>query len=69
MEQSMRTIKVKGMSCQHCVKAVTKALEEIDGISGIKVDLLTGEVSFEESGSVDEKSIKEKIQAAGYELV
>jgi copper chaperone CopZ len=30
----MPTIKVKGMSCQHCVASVTKALSEIEGIAG-----------------------------------
>ena len=64
----MKTIKVKGMSCQHCVQAVTKALEEIDGISGVKVDLAGGEASFEESRPVDGDIIKEKIQKAGFEL-
>ncbi|MGB5233404.1 MAG: cation transporter, partial [Desulfoprunum sp.] len=34
----MATIKIKGMSCQHCVAAVTKALSELPGISNVKVD-------------------------------
>ncbi len=64
----MKTIKVKGMSCQHCVKAVTKALEEIDGVSGVNVDLLKGEASFDEKGPVDEGLIREKIKKAGFEV-
>lgn len=64
----MRTIKVKGMSCQHCAKAVTKALEEIKGVSGVSVDLATGLVSFEEEHQVDSSVLKEKITKAGYEL-
>ncbi|MDA8307170.1 MAG: cation transporter, partial [Deltaproteobacteria bacterium] len=31
----MKTVKVKGMSCQHCVKSVKKTLEEIDGIANV----------------------------------
>ncbi|MGB6289074.1 MAG: cation transporter, partial [Desulfobulbales bacterium] len=31
------TIKVKGMSCQHCVASVTKALSEIAGIADVQV--------------------------------
>ena len=42
-------IKIKGMSCQHCVMTVKKALEEIDGIANVAVDLATGEATFEES--------------------
>ena len=64
----MKTVKVKGMSCQHCVKAVNKALSEIDGIKDIKVDLATGEVSFEEVKPVDMGVVKERIEKAGYEL-
>ncbi len=30
----MTTIKIKGMSCQHCVMAVTKALGGIEGDQG-----------------------------------
>ncbi len=64
----MRTIKVKGMSCQHCVKAVTKALSEIDGVKDVKVDLSQGEASFDETKPVDGEILKEKIKKAGFEI-
>jgi len=64
----MRTIKVNGMSCQHCAKAVTKALEEIQGVSGVNIDLSNGLVSFEEDHPVDMNTLQEKIKKAGYEL-
>ncbi|MBC7360620.1 MAG: heavy-metal-associated domain-containing protein [Desulfacinum sp.] len=64
----METFKVKGMSCGHCVKAVEKALGEIPGVTGVRVDLASGQVSVEASGPVDRTMIKEKIEKAGYEL-
>ena len=64
----MKTLKIKGMSCQHCVKTVKKALEEIDGISNVDVDLAKGEAIFEEVRPVDGDLIREKIEKAGYEL-
>lgn len=64
----MKTIKIKGMSCQHCVRAVKKALEEIDGISDVTVDLAKGEAAFEQAHPVDEAVLAEKIRKAGYEL-
>ncbi len=64
----MRTVKIKGMSCQHCVKAVTKALGEIEGVSDIRVDLASGEASFEESRPVSLEIIAEKVKKAGFEL-
>ena len=64
----MKTIKVKGMSCQHCVRAVTKALSEIDGVGNPGVDLEKGEAYFEETHPVDFEVIKKKIRNAGYEV-
>jgi copper chaperone CopZ len=64
----MKTIKIKGMSCHHCVKTVRQTLEEIDGIANVSVDLSTGEATFEEVRPVDADLISEKIRKAGYEL-
>ncbi|MGC1403113.1 MAG: cation transporter [Thermodesulfobacteriota bacterium] len=65
----MTTIKIKGMSCQHCVMAVTKALKENDGLQEITVNLEKGEASFNETKPVDKALIKERIKKAGYEVV
>jgi copper chaperone CopZ len=40
-------LKVKGMSCQHCVMSVTKALNQLDGIKNVQIDLAKGEVRFD----------------------
>jgi copper chaperone len=63
-----RTIKVKGMSCQHCVNAVSKTLSGIEGVQGVKIDLAKGEATFEELKPVDDALIRERIEKAGYEL-
>lgn len=44
----MKTVKIKGMSCGHCVMAVTKALGGIAGIKNVQVDLKNGAATFEE---------------------
>ena len=64
----MATVKVKGMSCNHCVMSVTKALNEIDGIKNVKVDLNKGEASFDEVKPVSMDTVKERIEKAGYEV-
>ena len=64
----MAAIQIKGMSCNHCVMAVTKALGGIDGISNVKVDLAKGEASFDEAKPVDRTIIRERIRKAGYEV-
>lgn len=63
-----RTIKVKGMSCMHCVKAITKALEEIQGVDRVQVDLNSGEVTFEEAAPLDAGILQDKVKKAGFEL-
>ena len=65
----MKTIKIKGMSCNHCVMAVTKALGQIEGVTAVKVDLEKGEAQFDETSPVDMGLIRAGIAKAGYEVV
>ena len=64
----MTKIKVKGMTCNHCVMAVTKALSSVDGIRDVKVSLEAGEAVFEETKPVDMAVVREKIEKAGFEV-
>ncbi|MGA1796574.1 MAG: heavy-metal-associated domain-containing protein [bacterium] len=64
----MRTVTIRGMSCGHCVEAVTKAMQQIEGVEEIDVDLKTGRVTFEETAPVDMEIIRERIEGAGYEI-
>jgi copper chaperone len=64
----MPTLKINGMTCQHCVMAVTKALESIDGIKNVRVDLESGTATYEESAPVDAQEIRRAVEDAGYEL-
>jgi copper chaperone len=64
----MRTVKVKGMSCQHCVQSVTKALENVEGTSNVQVSLENGQASFEEDKPVDFQAIRKAVQDAGYDV-
>jgi copper chaperone len=63
------SIKVKGMSCQHCVMSVTKALGQLDGVKNVQVDLAKGEVRFENTKEVASNRIEKAISDAGYEVV
>lgn len=63
----MKSVKIKGMSCQHCVMAVTKALETIDGIKNVSVDLKTGTATYEEIKPLDAAVIAQAIKKAGYD--
>jgi copper chaperone len=65
----MKSIKVKGMTCQHCVMAVTKALGALEGIKNVQVDLKSGLATYEEVKPVDPQKIAAAIKKAGYEVV
>lgn len=64
---TMTTIKIKGMSCQHCVNSTRQALEAISGISNVRIDLSKGEATFD--GKVDPQTVKEAIARIGFEVI
>lgn len=64
----MATVKIKGMTCDHSVKAVTKALNKIRGIKEVQVSLARGEATFDEEEPVDMDVVKAQIAKAGYEV-
>jgi copper chaperone len=65
----MKSIQVKGMSCQHCVMAVTTALSAIDGLKNVRVDLKTATATYDETKRVDAAVVKEAVKKAGFEVV
>ena len=60
----MITLKVNGMMCQHCQKAVEKALAGI-GATHITVDLANKQATF---ANADEAAARKAITDAGYEV-
>ncbi len=63
------TVRVKGMSCNHCVMSVTKALTKLVGIQNVQVDLQKGEVRFDNRKAVALGEIEKAITDAGYQVV
>ncbi|PKG23542.1 copper chaperone CopZ [Niallia nealsonii] len=63
------TLKVEGMSCGHCVKAVESSVGELAGIKAVKVDLENGlvDIAFNEK-EVSVEAIKETIDDQGYDI-
>ena len=63
------TIKVEGMTCQHCVQTITEALNNITGLNTVNVDLVKKEVrvKFNEN-ETKLKKISDKIIEVGFEL-
>ena len=63
-----RTIKIKGMLCSHCVMAVKNALNEIEGVYNVDVELDNNRAVVEGENLMDE-ILKEAIEEVGYEVV
>lgn len=60
----MLKLKVSGMTCGHCVSAVTKAVKAVPAVETVVVDLAQGEVTV--TGSPDMAAVKEAISKEGY---
>ncbi|HEU4566497.1 MAG TPA: heavy-metal-associated domain-containing protein [Marmoricola sp.] len=61
------TYTVTGMTCQHCVNAVTSEIGEVPGVTGVEVDLDTGRVEVSGEGFTDEQ-VAAAVDEAGYQL-
>jgi copper chaperone len=65
-----KNINVEGMTCEHCVDTVTKAVNTLDGISQVSVDLDKKQVTVDfDEGRTDMNAISTKIIEVGFEVV
>ncbi|MFG2344775.1 heavy-metal-associated domain-containing protein [Streptomyces phaeochromogenes] len=62
------TYAVSGMTCGHCKATLTKVIGELDGVTGVDVDLDTGRVTVVGVAEPDDALIAEVVDDAGYEL-
>ncbi|MDR1899522.1 MAG: cation transporter [Treponema sp.] len=66
----MKTIlKIEGMSCDHCVKAVKGALEAVAGVSSAVVSLKDKNAEVEHDAGAALDAMKAAIEEEGYEVV
>ncbi|MBS1126585.1 MAG: copper ion binding protein [Nitrospirae bacterium] len=61
------TINIEGMSCQHCVMRVKKAIEGLAGISGLSVEVGSAKVTFDEA-KIQQSVIENAVVKAGYKI-
>jgi copper chaperone len=62
----MLKLKVSGMTCGHCVAAVSTAVRAVAAVEDVMVDLEHGEVTVR--GTPDEHAEREAIVEEGYEV-
>jgi copper chaperone len=62
---------VTGMTCDHCVSAVTEELTKLSGVQRVDVDLVAGGASairVVSDGELDVSQVREAVDEAGYQL-
>ncbi|MGX9569740.1 heavy-metal-associated domain-containing protein [Pseudomonas viciae] len=62
----MQTFNVQGMSCGHCVKAITQAVQAKDPAADVQVDL--GAKTVQVQSSLPADAVLEAIKEEGYEV-
>ncbi len=69
MKTQTQSLKIKGMTCQHCVKHVTNALNAVEGVENTLVTLETekAQVTYYPNDGINEL-LKQAITEAGYEI-
>lgn len=63
------TIRVSGMTCGHCVSAVTMELSLLPSVTEVDVDLESGQVTITSDTALEQAQLATAIDEAGYELV
>jgi copper chaperone CopZ len=62
------TYRVTGMTCDHCVRAVTTELVLLSGVRSVDIDLAEGAVTVTSDGPLDQEEVREAVDEAGYAL-
>jgi copper ion binding protein len=62
------TYHVTGMTCDHCVSAVTSELTQLTGVREVSVDLPTGGVTVTSDAPLPVDQVRQAVDEAGYEL-
>jgi copper chaperone len=67
MTENEKTYTVPGISCQHCVAAVTQEVGRVAGVEAVEVVLETKQVTVR-GRDLEDRSVRAAIDEAGYEV-
>jgi copper chaperone CopZ len=65
---STTTWTVSGMTCEHCVAAVTEEVGAVPGVTAVQVDLATGALTVTSETALEESTVAAAVDEAGYRL-
>jgi copper chaperone CopZ len=60
------TFTVEGMTCEHCVEAVSGELSKLPGVEHVDVDLASGRVEVTSTGPIEDAALRAAVDEAGY---
>lgn len=63
------TYRVEGMSCEHCVRAVSTEVGRIEGVRTVEVDLDGGSVAVTSDGPLADADVRAAVDEAGYTVL
>jgi copper chaperone CopZ len=64
----LTTYTVTGMTCDHCVQAVSGELAALPGVDSVTVDLSSGAVTVSSAAPLADADVRAAVDEAGYEL-
>jgi copper chaperone len=59
---------VVGMTCGHCVSAVTEEVSQLPGVTAVDVDLASGGLTVTSDAPVEDSAVRAAVEEAGYEV-
>ena len=68
MATTTATYAVTGMTCQHCVDAVTAEVGRLTGVAQVQVHLPTGAVTVQSAAPLDLEAVRDALDEAGFDL-
>ena len=60
-------LEVNGMTCQGCVRSVTRVLEAVPGVAGVEVSLERKEAVVRMQGAASGEQLTKAVEEAGFE--
>ena len=59
---------VVGMTCGHCVNAVTEEVSAVPGVTAVDVDLASGGLTVTSTEPVEDGTVRAAVEEAGYQV-
>lgn len=64
---SEANLTIEGMSCQHCVMRVKKAVDQLPGVSKAEVSVGAASITYDEA-RIKKEDLEKAVEGAGYKI-